>query len=239
MTGSAEICRGMFYNMSFGLFDYDIKDLKGPGSTFSIGDISHHNKGIVGGGMLVNEFTRLPYSFSGVRPPWTKRWGKEDKDFQVKYFRRLSGMRGPVQEMPVFESRVSIDPIVKDYWGIPVLAVSGKPHPLDYDHSEWHCKIAEDILIEAGAFKTWRYNTARKNQPSGGQHQAGTARMGNDPKTSVVNRYGQVHDVDNLFVADASVFVTNGGFNPVLTIMAVSYWVSDYIVKNWKGTKFK
>lgn len=231
--------QGHVYNMAFGLFDFDIKDQKGPGATFSINDFSHHNDGIIGGGMLTNEFTLLPYSFSGVRPPWLRRWGKEDKEFQIKNFRRLSGMRGPLQEMPVFNSRVRIDNIVKDYWGIPVLAVSGRPHSLDYEHSEWHTKIAEKILLEAGAYKTWRYNTAKKNRPSGGQHQAGTARMGNDPKTSVVNRYGQVHEVDNLFISDGSVFVTNAGFNPVLTIMAVSYWISDHIVNSWKGTKFK
>jgi choline dehydrogenase-like flavoprotein len=62
--------------------------------------------------------------------------------------------------------------------------------------------------------------------------------MGNDPATSVVNRYCQVHDVDNLFVIDASVHVTNGGFNPVLTIMAMAYRSSDHLVKQWKGTRF-
>ena len=63
--------------------------------------------------------------------------------------------------------------------------------------------------------------------------------MGNDPKTSVVNRYCQTHDVDNLFVVDGSVHVTNGGFNPVLTIMAIAYWASDFIKREWRGTQFK
>jgi choline dehydrogenase-like flavoprotein len=72
-----------------------------------------------------------------------------------------------------------------------------------------------------------------------GQHQAGTCRMGNDPKGSVVNRSCQVHDVDNLFVIDSSVHVTNGGFNPVLTIMAVAYLASDALARNWKGTGFR
>lgn len=62
--------------------------------------------------------------------------------------------------------------------------------------------------------------------------------MGNDPKTSVVNRYGQVHDIHNLFLADGSLHVTNGGFNPVLTIMALGYWVSGYIKQEWKGSRF-
>jgi choline dehydrogenase-like flavoprotein len=63
--------------------------------------------------------------------------------------------------------------------------------------------------------------------------------MGNDPKTSVVNRYCQVHDVDNLFVVDGSVHVNNGGFNPVLTIMAIAYHASAHIVGEWKGTGFR
>jgi len=58
--------------------------------------------------------------------------------------------------------------------------------------------------------------------------------MGNDPKTSVTNKYGQVHDIDNLFIADGSLIVSNGGFNPVLTIMALGYWVGEHIVKSFK-----
>ena len=74
---------------------------------------------------------------------------------------------------------------------------------------------------------------------SGGQHQAGTCRMGDDPKTSVVNRYCQAHDIDNLFVIDGSVHVTNGTFNPALTIFAVAYWASDYIKRQWKSGAFR
>ena len=57
----------------------------------------------------------------------------------------------------------------------------------------------------------------------GGQHQAGTARMGADPATSVTDPHGRVHGHDNLWVMDGSVHVTNGGFNPVLTILALAY----------------
>ena len=63
--------------------------------------------------------------------------------------------------------------------------------------------------------------------------------MGNDPKTSVTNRFGQVHQIDNLFIADGSLHVTNGGFNPALTIMALAYWVSNYIKAGWKAGGFR
>jgi choline dehydrogenase-like flavoprotein len=59
--------------------------------------------------------------------------------------------------------------------------------------------------------------------------------MGHDPQTSVVDPHCKLHEVDNVFVIDASVHVTNGGFNPVLTIMAIAYYASDYIKRRWRG----
>ncbi|MFQ5632317.1 MAG: GMC oxidoreductase, partial [bacterium] len=98
---------------------------------------------------------------------------------------------------------------------------------------------AEEWMKAAGAHTTWKMGWGGGPTASGGQHQSGTCRMGNDPRTSVVNKYGQVHEIDNLFVADGSLHVTNGGFNPSLTIMALGYWASDYLKKAWRGTKFR
>jgi choline dehydrogenase-like flavoprotein len=92
---------------------------------------------------------------------------------------------------------------------------------------------AEAWLKEAGAIQTWR--NLPGNGVSGGQHQAGTCRMGNDPKTSVVDSWCRVHDADNLYVIDGSVHVTNGGFNPALTILANAYRASARLVQFWKG----
>jgi choline dehydrogenase-like flavoprotein len=61
--------------------------------------------------------------------------------------------------------------------------------------------------------------------------------MGNDPKSSVVNRDCQIHDVDNVYVIDASVHVTNGGFNPALTILANAYRASSNLLRAWKGSR--
>ena len=229
--------QGHAYTGAVGLYDFEITDFAGPGASFGMCDFNHHHEGIVGGGMLANEFNPLPYLFSGVRPPGARRWGREHKDFQIKNIKRMAVLQGPIQEIPNFEARVTVDPSVRDHWGIPVVAMSGSRHPIDHEHCKWLSSKAEMVLKEAGAIQTWQRVGGRGL--SGGQHQAGTARMGNDPQTSVCNRYGQVHGIDNLFVADGSLCVTNGGFNPVLTIMALGYWVSDYIARNWNGTKFK
>lgn len=230
--------QGHAYTGAFGLFENEIKDFAGPGATIGISDFNHHNPGIVGGGVICNEFNSLPYQFSQSRPPWEERWGKSHKEFQLKNIKRVASLHGPIQEMPMFESRVTVDASVKDYWGIPVVALSGSRHPLDHEHCKFLSARAEEIIKEAGAVRTWQ-SVGGLGGPSGHQHQNGTLRMGTDPQTSVVNKFGQVHDIDNLFVADASAFVTGGGFNPVLTIMALAYYKSEYIIKTWKGTKFK
>ncbi len=229
--------QGHAYTGALGIFDHEITDFAGPGATIGFCDYNHHNEGIVGGGLLCNEFNAMPYLFTGLRPPGASMWGKEHKEFQMKNIKRISGLHGPIQEVPNFEARVTIDPKVKDHWGIPVVALSGERHPIDHEHCKWLSANAEKVLQEAGATFTWQKVGGKGI--SGGQHQAGTARMGNDPQTSVTNRYGQVHGIDNLFVADGSLFATNGGFNPALTILAVGYWVSDYITKTWNGTGFK
>lgn len=231
--------QGHAYTGAKGLFEKDILDMVGPGACVAISDYNHHNAGIIGGGALTNEFNKPPYAFSQIRPAGEPGWGADHKKFQRENFYRLSGLSGPIQEMPTFEGRVTVDPEVKDAWGIPVAALTGRPHPKNREHCQFLSEKAEAIIKAAGATKTWLNVGGGGDIVNPSQHQAGSCRMGNDPKTSVTNRYGQIHDIDNLFVADASVFVTNGGFNPVLTIMAVSFWVADYIKREWNGTRFK
>jgi choline dehydrogenase-like flavoprotein len=217
------------YTGSVGLFDIEAYDDIGPGASIAICDYNHGNTGLVGGGMLANEFIRLPYQFVNLVPPWVSRWGLEHKEFVRNAYRRTISVQGPVQEMPVFDARVQLDPKVKDHWGIPVARLSGTKHPHTLEIARYIAEKAEAWLKEAGAAQTWR----RLPGPglSGGQHQAGTCRMGNDPKTSVVDRNCRVHETDNVYVIDASVHVTNGGFNPVLTILANAYRASEALLK--------
>lgn len=227
--------QGHAYSGAVGLFDKDIYEEAGPGASVAFCDFSHGNEGLIGGAMLCNEFIRLPYLFSNLRPPGAPRWGKAHKDFQRQFYRRNAAVQGPVQEIPVFDSRVALDPSEKDYWGIPVLRLSGRRHEHDLRAGRRMAEKAEMILKQMGAIQTWKKLPG--SGMSGGQHQAGTCRMGNDPKTSVTDRTGRIHGVDNVYVADASLHVTNGGFNPVLTIFALSYWVSHHILNQTKGTK--
>ena len=221
------------YASAVGLFEQETYDDLGPGASIAVSDFNHGNPGLAGGGMIANEFIRLPYQFLGLVPPWISGWGREHKEFVASAYRRTISVMGPAQEMPLADSRVQVDPKVRDHWGIPVARLSGTRHAHTIEIARFLAGKCEDWLKAAGATQTWK--RAPGKSLSGGQHQAGTCRMGNDPKTSVVDRDCRIHDVDNVYVIDASVHVTNGGFNPALTILANAYRASANLIRARKG----
>lgn len=223
---------GHAYNGASGLLPERAYDDVGPGAGVAVCDFNHGNPGLVGGGMLCNSFIRLPYQFVNQTPRSVPRWGKQHKDYMRRAYGRVVSARGPVQEIPVWNARAQVDPRVRDYWGIPVARLSGGRHPHTIEICEFTSRQAARWLAAAGAIEIWR--SVPGLGLSGGQHQAGTCRMGNDPQTSVVDKYCRVHDLENMYVIDASVHVTNGGFNPVLTIMANAYRAAHHIVQTRK-----
>lgn len=224
---------GHTYTGAIGLFEQETYDDIGPGVGISICDYNHGSPGLIGGGMLANEFIRLPIQFAGWQPPGTPSWGKAHKDFMRRYYRRHISVVGPTQDLPTWEGRVALDAKVKDYWGLPVLRISGDGHDRTVETANRQAERAEAWLREAGAIATYQRRAGRG--VTGGQHQSGTCRMGHDPKSSVVDASCRIHEVPNVFVIDASVHVTNGGFNPVLTIYANAFRAAELLAKAWKG----
>jgi choline dehydrogenase-like flavoprotein len=226
------------YAGAWGLFADETYDDVGSGATVAVSDFNHGTPGLRGGAVLTNEFIRLPYFFSGVRPGGAPTWGKAHKDFQRQFYKRSVAVMGPVQAMPMADHRVRVDPVVKDHWGIPVARLASTAHhPHTLALGRHLAAKAEAWLRECGALQTWQ--RVPGGRAGAGQHQAGTCRMGTDPRASVTNSHGQAHDIDNLFIADGSLHVTNGGFNPALTIMALGYRVGEYIARNWRGGGFQ
>jgi choline dehydrogenase-like flavoprotein len=218
---------------TFGIFDREIPHDKGPGPSIAFNDWNHpRSREIPGGGYIYNYYCTLPIEFAGTRPPGEALWGKAHKDFQRKYFRRYLHLGSNCQGLPQEANCVDLDPSVRDAWGMPVARITHSWMKVDYQIADYVMDKGEILLKEAGAIKTWRGGNGKGGV---GDHQNGTCRMGDDPKTSVVSKYCQSHDIDNLFVADGSVLVTDAGFNPSLTIQAVAYWSSDYIKKQWQG----
>jgi choline dehydrogenase-like flavoprotein len=127
-----------------------------------------------------------------------------------------------------YENYVDVDPEVKDKWGIPALR-------FHYQFGDNERRMAEDMkdtaqeMFEAAGFTIVQVNE-RILTEGWSIHELGTARMGNDPKTSVLNQFQQSHDIKNLFVVDGSAFVSASCQNPTWTIMALCWRSCDYLV---------
>lgn len=223
--------QGHVYTGAYALFDDPVQDGLGPGVSIATCRFAHGNTGgIIGGGMLANEFTRLPLiHWNRALAPDAARWGIAGKAAMRESYLRTSHVQGPIQDIPNPESRVRLSPTVKDRFGIPVVQLSGAVHPESLRAAAMLGEKAEAWLWAAGARQVWR--TRPGGGLSGGQHQAGTLRMGSDPATSVTDPQGRVHGYDNLWVSDGSVHVTNGGVNPVLTILALAFRTAENLVK--------
>jgi len=220
--------QGHLYPRAYGISPARVFNGIGPGVTIATIQFNHDNPGIIGGGMLADDFIKPPIDFwYDSLPPDLPRWGIENKRFMRENYTRVMHVRGPVQDIPNPEGRVTIDNTVRDKWGIPVARLSGTTHPATVAAADFMRERGEEWLRASGCETVW------STQPglilSGRQHQAGTCRMGNDPRASVTDEWGRVHTHDNLFVVDGSLHVTNGGFNPVLTIMALAYRSAEYI----------
>ncbi|MCS7026055.1 MAG: GMC family oxidoreductase [Bryobacteraceae bacterium] len=130
------------------------------------------------------------------------------------------------------ENYVEIDQSRVDAWGIPVLKIHAEWS--DNEKRMWHDgrEQAAEMLKAAGAVEVRL--TGQYSVPGFCIHEIGTARMGNDPKTSVLNKYAQAHDVENIFVTDGAAWVSSGCQNPTLTMMAITVRTCDYILREYR-----
>ncbi len=224
--------QGHYYPSAVGLFPETMFDGMGPGCSIATCQFNHGNDGIIGGGFLGDEDIVTPITlWKRFYPPDAPRWGSAAKRFMRENYRRINDVTGPVQEIPSPDARVSINPQVRDRYGIPVAHLSGATHPETVRTARFMHQRAREWLRASGAIQVWGMPPPR--YLSGGQHQAGTCRMGEDPTTSVVDPFCRVHSQERLFIADGSPHVTNGGFNPVETIMALAWRTAETIVKTW------
>src|SRR5690606_6149006 len=121
--------QGHYYPGALGLFPEPGQDGVGPGATTATCEFNHDNDGVVGGGMLADDFIVLPIIFWKRRlPPDLPRWGAANKAFMRDNYRRVMDVTGPVHEIPNPESRVTLS-TARDKWGIPVAKLSGVAHP--------------------------------------------------------------------------------------------------------------
>jgi choline dehydrogenase-like flavoprotein len=156
--------------------------------------------------------------------------GPKHHEVVHKTLGRTVGIGIIVEDLPEKHNTVSLDLNMTDSNGIPAAKIN-------YILSENSKKMlahgiekSKEVMTAAGAQKTISFGPVRNT----GWHLMGTARMGVDPNHSVVNQYGESHDVKGLYVVDSSVFITSGGVNPASTLQAIALYICDRLKEKFK-----
>jgi choline dehydrogenase-like flavoprotein len=240
----------MFHYFTLGLayFRDKVHPTRGPSTTFTLDDFVGPVKGApaqsaglpyfkggiceVGAGISLIEEAQI---YAGL--PDT--WGVAHKNLMRNLALRdhLGAIQLVGEDMPQLANRVDLDPKIRDVYGLPVPRITHSPHKFEQAASRYYgaqltalCQAAPGSDSSAlAAFPNSGVVGGGFTGPYGTAHIMGTARMGHDPHTSVCDRFGRVHELDNLYLSDGSTFVSSGGFNPTVTIMALSLRTADHI----------
>jgi choline dehydrogenase-like flavoprotein len=138
--------------------------------------------------------------------------------------------------LPYTDNRITLDTTKKDQWGRPIITIDCEFKDNEKAMHADMVKNGEELLAAAG-FTDIKVN-AQLSAPGNANHEMGIARMGHDPKTSVLNKYNQLHEVPNVFITDGSCMTSGSCLNPSLTYMALTARACDYAVKEMKRLNF-
>lgn len=181
----------------------------------------HHPERGFAGGYLLELAGPTPAHFSEFAG-----WGADARRWMANYS-HAAGTFLVGEDPPQESNRISLHPTDKDDLGLPVPVLEYSEHP-NTKAMKRHAASQGRALYDSLGASDIRDNA---DQPGGGCHNMGVARMSTDPKDGVTNRWGQAHDVPNLFVSDGSLFSTSGASNPTLTIVALAIRQADHIVR--------
>jgi choline dehydrogenase-like flavoprotein len=177
------------------------------------------------------------YQGSAGRERWSRdiaemNIGGEYKDALSEPGQWTMGITGFGETLPYHENRVYLDKSKKDKWGLPVIGIDAEIKNNELKMRVDMMKDAQEMLEAAGLKDVKTYNN--KYVLGGGIHEMGTARMGHDPKTSVLNKHNQVWDATNVYVTDGAAMVSAACQNPSLTYMALTARAVDHAVGELK-----
>jgi choline dehydrogenase-like flavoprotein len=190
----------------------------------------------VGGGL-----GQPSYGFMGgvQRFPNVAGYGKKLKDDYRRYYGATIGFSGRGEMIPNDKSYAELDPSVVDRWGIPVLRFHWEWSDYERNQSKHMQETFRALITEMGGTPFGNMPTKEQDYglAAGGRiiHELGGTRMGDDPKTSVLNASCQAHDCKNLFVADGGPFVSQADKNPTWTILALAWRTADKITEQRKA----
>ncbi|MEJ2090112.1 MAG: GMC family oxidoreductase, partial [Gammaproteobacteria bacterium] len=235
-NSSGFVGRNLMHNahsLANGVFEHPLNDYKGVQVSRIIHDFydSDEKRDYYGGGGIDARplFSATPILHAlEAMPPDVPRWGAEWKAAIAHNFTRQMSLVGSTTSLPLDSNNITLDPHSKDIWGRPAIRETYRDHPDDLAMAAFLRDRAMELLDAADAVKSWPLPV---EATTGGEHLLGTCRMGDDPKTSVVDRYHRSHDVPNLFICDGSSMVSSGRGQPTMTIMALAFRAAEHIAK--------
>lgn len=178
-----------------------------------------------------------PGIFGGLESFTGGAYGRKFKEEARRYYGSFMYFDGRGEMIPNEASYCELDPVAVDQWGIPVLRFHWKwsEHEIN-QAAHMHKTFAEIVEKMGGTVQGTVQTDGTKAIATGGSiiHEVGTVRMGSDPKTSVLNEFGQAWEVKNLFVTDGATFVSNADKNPTLSILALAWRSCDFLVDELK-----
>jgi len=222
---------GNAHSLIHAVFDEPLNEYKSVQVTRIVHDFYEHDpkRGFYGGGGIdargFIQTAPVLYANGGL-PPDTPRWGKAHKDTLRHVFTRRMSLLASTTSLALESNNITLDPDHKDGMGRPLTRITYRDHDDDLAMATFLQDRSVEIAEAAGAAKVWREAVEPETVFA---HLLGTCRMGDDPKTSVVDRYHRSHEVPNLFVCDGSSLVTSGRGQPTMTIQALAFRAAEHI----------
>jgi choline dehydrogenase-like flavoprotein len=233
-NSSGNVGRYIMFNGSAtttGRFEHPLNEYKGVVATRIVLDYydADPKRGFYGGGGIDARFRFGPIAFAvNGLPDSVPSWGLEYKRALRDYYSHSTQFMSHITSLPVATNQITLDAEHPDRWGRPSFCLTYQDHPDDTKAKLWFRDRTHEMMQAAGATDVWDQAVTPID---GGVHLLGTARMGNDPRDSVVDRFHRAHDVPNLFICDGSSFVTSGRGQPTMTIQALAFRAADHIAR--------
>ena len=207
----------------YAVFDKPVKMWRGTTMAGIVQDEARHDpsRGFVGGFEFETLSLGLPFMAAFLNPGG---WGREFTTALDSY-ENMAGMWLVGEDMPQETNRITLNHDVKDQYGLPAPNVHFDDHPNDIAMRNYAWKKGAEIYDAVGATRTF------PTPPYPSTHNLGTNRMSAKARDGVVNKWGQTHDIPNLFVSDGSQFTTGAAENPTLTIVTLAIRQAEYIAK--------
>lgn len=205
----------------YAIFEKPVHMYRGTTMAGIVQDEARHDpsRGFVGGYELETLALGVPFMAAFLNPG---EWGRSFAEAMDAYD-RMAGMWIVGEDMPQAKNAVTLHASEKDQFGLPVPNVNFDDHANDTAMRDHAFKQGSAIYEAVGAVKTFH------TPPYPSTHNLGTNRMSDKPGDGVVNKWGQAHDVPNLFISDGSQFTTGASENPTLTIVALAIRQADHI----------